>query len=76
MIHAFFYMYLKEILYWSHNTVISYLTLVVLSVISSICIEIIKKCMHYNEAIAKLTAYILNISLFKCDKRIGIGIGR
>lgn len=71
MIHAFFYTYLKEVLYWSHNALISYLTLVCLSLATSICIEGIKKLVHYNESITKLTKYILNISLLKCDEKTG-----
>lgn len=59
MIHAFFYLYLKEILYWSHNTVISYFTLVLLSVISSIGIEFIKKLLQYDERITMLMNNVL-----------------
>ena len=60
MIHAFFYLYLKEILYWSHNSVIIYLTLVLLSVMSSIGIEFIKNILHYDKNITILMNNVLD----------------
>lgn len=43
MIHAFFYTYCQGVVYWSHNALLSYITLVCLSLLLSIVIEFIKK---------------------------------
>lgn len=59
MIHAFFYTYCQGVVYWSRNALLSYITLVCLSLLLSIVIEFIKKFLQYNELIEKMSQQIV-----------------
>ncbi len=54
MIHAFFYTFTPKLVYWSGNTIVSFLSLLFISLLFSIIIERIKKVIHYNDFFEKL----------------------
>ena len=53
MTHAFIYIYCSDVVYYSHNAVLSYITLLGISLVLAVIIEKIKQIIHYNEAIEK-----------------------
>lgn len=59
MLHAFFYTFLPEIIYFSKSAIISYLTLLAVSLGFSVILEMIKKVIGYNEGFQKLTVYVI-----------------
>lgn len=61
MIHAFFYTYCKNVVYWSHNAVVSYITLACLSLFASMIIEFIKRMLHYNEAMKRVSQWVVEV---------------
>lgn len=49
MIHAFFYTFTPQFVYWSGNAIVSFLSLVFISLVFSVVVEKVKKVIHYNE---------------------------
>lgn len=62
MVHVFFYTYMPRLVYWSKNAFVSYCCLLLLSVITSIFIETIKKVIHYNIFVQNLTQRFLTMT--------------
>ena len=60
MVHAFLYGPCKVLIFWSKNAIISYLTLVVLSLVISIIIEIFKKMIRYDKWSGRLIEIIVD----------------
>ena len=60
MIHAFLYGPCKFIVFWSHNAIISYFTLLILSVCVSVILEFIKKVTRYNALFNTVSKKITN----------------
>ena len=54
MTHSFFYMYYIRYVYWSHNVLLTWLTLVVASLIVSLLIESIKALMRKSSLFRRL----------------------
>lgn len=54
MTHAFIYIYCSDVVYYSHNAVLSYITLLGISLVLAVIIEKIKQIIHYNEAIERI----------------------
>lgn len=55
MFHASVYTFWPQLVYWSKNAIISYLTLLIISILFSIVIEYIKKVIHYNELFSHIS---------------------
>lgn len=60
MIHAFFYMYCKKVIYCTHNPIISYCIIIGICLVVSIIMEFIKKRIHYQEIFNNLNKKIEN----------------
>lgn len=58
MLHAFFYTFCPGMIYWSHNALLSYLTLLGVSLAIAIIIEKIKQGLHYDEMIGRVAQNI------------------
>lgn len=54
MVHAFFYTFTPKLVYWSENAIISFLSLLFISLVFSIVVEKVKKIIHYNECFSWL----------------------
>ena len=55
MVHAFLYGPCHAAVFWSHNALVSYLTLVVLSLLVSVLIETVKKLIRYDVWFGRMT---------------------
>lgn len=60
MIHAFLYDNFKRLIFWSKNATFCYLTLVIVSLLISILLEMIKKIIGYNDWFEKNTNKIVS----------------
>lgn len=58
MVHAFFYGPCSALVFWSHNAILSYFTLLVMSLAFSISIEAIKKWSKYNKRMTTVTNWV------------------
>lgn len=67
MIHAAFYTYYPKCVYWSGNAVISYCSLLILSLVFSVLFEFVKKHIHYNEVFQKGTNVLVKKINFEED---------
>lgn len=54
LIHTFFYTYVPRSVFWSGNALVSWCSLLALSLLSSVIFEFIKKRIHYNELFEKI----------------------
>ena len=61
MMHKLIYIYATRCIIFSHIAVICYILLVAASIVFSICIEFVKKKIHYNEFFDKVTKRIIRI---------------
>ena len=48
LIHGFTYLYYPKLIYWSHNVVLTYLTLLVVSLLLSMGIMQLQRLLHYQ----------------------------
>lgn len=55
MVHGFAYLHYPKLIYWSHNVVLTYLTLMAVSLLASMGIVWLQRLLHYqNWSISKL----------------------
>lgn len=59
MTHTFVYLYYPELIYWSKNVIVSWISLICLSCIISFVLEKIKSIIKYNEGINRIQSFLL-----------------
>jgi len=59
MIHGIIYAFFPSLVFFSHNVVLSVVTLLMVSLLVSIIIELLKKILHYDSVIARFSDDIL-----------------
>lgn len=52
--HSFFYVYYTKFIFWSHNLIITWATLLGISLLLSVLLEAVKSCMRHHTYLRKL----------------------